>query len=132
MNQTTQTWTGIAVLLLGVTAAGAALFGIAVPLIVLNLQRLDGPAGAAVVAIGAVSLLFALAAAFASLAVAAQRRRGTVVGLVIGAVVVLSAGVASASGGWHPALAGAFALGGGIVGSLLFAGAVRPYGAGAA
>ena len=121
MNQAIRTGDGLAAALLGVTAAGAALFGISLPILVLSVHGLGGPGGVAAVIIGVISVAFGLAAAFASWAVLAARPIGSVVGLAIGAIVVLSAVVASASGGWHPALAVAFALGGGIVVSHLTA-----------
>jgi hypothetical protein len=121
MNQAKRTGTGLAAGLLGVTAAGAALFGVILPILVLSVHGLGGPGGVAAAIIGVISVAFGLAAAFATWAVLTERRIGSVVGLAIGAIVVLSATLASASGGWHPALAVALALGGGIVVSLLAA-----------
>ena len=129
MNQAKITGNDLAAGLLGVTAAGAALFGISLPILVLSVHGLGGPGGGAAVIIGVISVAFGLAAAFATRAVMTSRPIGSVVGLAIGAIVVLSAAVASASGGWHPALGLAFGLGGGIVVSLLAARRPRSVGA---
>ena len=110
---------GIAAALLGVTAAGALVFGVAVPAIVLTSQFHGGPASAAVVIVGLVSVAFALAAGFAAWAVASGLPIGSTVGLAVGVVTILGAGVGSASGGSHPALVSALVLGGGVVASLL-------------
>lgn len=121
MNNNQTVAAGIAAALLGVTAAGALVFGVAVPLIVLNSQFLGGPASAAVVLVGVVSVIFGATAAFASWAVASARPVGTIVGLGVGVVTILGAAVGSASGGSHPALVYAFLLGGAVVAALLMA-----------
>lgn len=110
---------GIAAVLLGVTAAGAAMLGIFLPLLVLDGAVVSGAPRAAVIAVGVMSFGFGVVAAFAAWAVATKRPAGTILGVVIGAVVLLGAAVASVSGGWHPALWFAIALGGGTVGSLV-------------
>ena len=124
MNQSTRSAGGtIAVVLLGVAAAGAAAFGLFAPVIALGAADLLGGslgsmAKAAVVVTGLVSLLFAASAAVAARMIRAGRPAGAVTGLVLGAILVAGAAVAAASGGWHPALLGSIALGAGVIGSL--------------
>lgn len=116
----------IGVVLLGVTAAGAAAFGLLAPAIALGAADLLGgslgtAAMAALIVVGILSLLFAGAAGVAARAVHAGRRSGAVIGIVLGAILVVGPAVASASGGGHPALGAAVALGAGIIGSLTVA-----------
>jgi hypothetical protein len=116
----------IAVILLGVTAAGAAAFGLFAPVIALGAADLLGgslgsAAKAAVVVIGLISLLFAAAAAVAARMVHAGRPAGAVTGFVLGVILVAGPAVAAASGGWDPALVASVALGAGIIGSLAIA-----------
>ena len=73
------------------------------------------------VVVGIISLLFAAAVAVAARMVHVGRPAGTVLGFVLGAILVAGPAVASASGGWHPALAASIALGAGIIGSLAVA-----------
>ena len=127
MNQTTRSvGATIAVMLLGVTAAGAAAFGLLAPVIGLGAADLLGgslgsTAKAAMVVVGIISLLFAAAVAVAARMVHVGRPAGTVLGFVLGAILVAGPAVASASGGWHPALAASIAQGAGIIGSLAVA-----------
>lgn len=124
MNQTTRSvGATIAVILLGVTAAGAAAFGLFAPVIALGAVDLLGgslgsAAKAAMVVVGIISLLFAAAAAVAARMVHTGRPAGAVIGLVVGAILIVGPAVAAASGGWHPALAASVALGAGLIGSL--------------
>jgi hypothetical protein len=116
----------VAVILLGVTAAGAAAFGLFAPVVALGAADLLGgslgsAARAAMVVIGLISLLFAAAAVVAARMVHAGRPAGVVTGFVLGAILVAGPAVASASGGWHPALAASVALGASIIGSLAVA-----------
>jgi hypothetical protein len=127
MNQTTRpVGATIAIILLGVTAAGAAAFGLFAPVIALGASDLLGgslgsPAEAAIVVIGIISLLFAAGAAVAARMVQTGRTAGAVTGYVVGAILIVGPALAAASGGWHPALAGSIALGAGIIGSLAVA-----------
>lgn len=127
MNQTSRSvGATIAVVLLGVTAAGAAAFGLFAPVIALGASDLLGgslgsTARAVIVVVGIISLLFAAAAAVAGRMVQVGRTAGAVTGHVVGAILIVGPAVAAASGGWHPALAGSIALGAGIIGSLAVA-----------
>jgi hypothetical protein len=127
MNQTTRpVGATIAIILLGVTAAGAAAFGLFAPVIALGASDLLGgslgsAAEAAIVVIGIISLLFAAGAAVAARMVQTGRTAGAVTGYVVGAILIVGPALAAASGGWHPALAGSIALGAGIIGSLAVA-----------
>ena len=124
MNQTTRSvGATISVVLLGGTAAGAAGFGLFAPVIALGAADLLGgslgsTAKAAMVVVGIISLLFAAAAAVAARMIHTGRAVGAVIGFAVGAVLVVAPTIASASGGWHPALAASIALGAGIIGSL--------------
>ena len=116
----------IAMVLLGVAAAGAAAFGLFAPVIALGAADLLGgslgsAAKAAMVVVGIISLVFAAAAAVAARMVHIGRPAGVVIGFVLGAILVAGPAVASASGGWHPALAASVALGAGLIGSLAIA-----------
>lgn len=127
METTTRsTWTNIAAVLLGITAAGAAAFGILIPVAgLLGAELLGGSLGTAAVVltvgVGVISFAFAGTAAFAARAVYIARPIGSLVGIGVGIIVVLGAAVASVSGGWHPALTAAYVIGGGTVGSLALA-----------
>jgi hypothetical protein len=79
---------------------------------------LGSAAVAVTIGIGLISMGFAGTAAFAARAVYLSRPMGRLTGIGVGVVVVLGAAVASVSGGWHPAAAAAWVIGGGIVGSL--------------
>jgi hypothetical protein len=116
----------IAIILLGVTAAGAAAFGLFAPVIALGAGDLLGgslgsTAKAAIVVVGITSLLFAAGAAVAARMVQTGRTAGAVTGYVVGAILIVGPALAAASDGWHPALAGSLALGAGIIGSLAVA-----------
>ncbi|HSJ00777.1 MAG TPA: hypothetical protein VLA59_10385 [Patescibacteria group bacterium] len=127
MNQTSRSvGATISVILLGVTAAGAAAFGLFAPVIALGAAELLGgtlgaTAKAAMVVVGIISLLFAAAAAVAAFMIHARRPAGAVIGLVVGAILIVGPVVAAASGGWHPALAASVALGAGLIGSVAVA-----------
>ena len=127
MNQTTRSIGATSsVVLLGVTAAGAAAFGLFAPVIALGAADLLGDslgsaAKAAMVVVGIISLLFAAAAAVAARMVHTGRAAGAVIGFAVGAVLIAGPAVASASGGWHPALAASVALGAGVIGALAIA-----------
>ena len=113
----------IATVLLGVTAVGAAAFGLFAPVIALGAaDLLGGPLGsvakAVIVVIGLASLLFAAGAAVAARMVQGGRQAGAVAGTALGAILVAGPAVAAASGGWHPTLLAAIALGVGVIGSL--------------
>jgi hypothetical protein len=75
-------------------------------------------AKAVIIVIGLASLLFAAGAAVAARMVHAGRQAGAVAGIALGAILVAGPAVAAASGGWHPALLAAIALGAGVIGSL--------------
>ena len=127
MNQTTRSvGATISVVLLGVTAAGAAAFGLFAPVIALGAVDLLGgslgsAARAAMVVVGLISLLFGAAAVVAARMVYVGRPAGVAIGFVLGAILVAGPAVASASGGWHPALLGSVALGAGVISSLAVA-----------
>lgn len=113
----------ITVVLLGVTAAGTAAFGLLAPLIGFGAGDLLGgtlgsAARIAMVALGLVSLLFAAAAAIAARLVHTGQPGGAAIGLTVGAALIAGPVVAAASGGWHPALAASVALGAGLIGAL--------------
>jgi hypothetical protein len=112
--------TGLAVVLLGVAAVGAAGFGLVAPVLgFLGADLLGGSLGTAaqvvLILVGALSLAFGASAAFAARALLAGRRAGATIGLAIGAVLVAAPAVASVSGGWHPALVVSTALGSALV-----------------
>ena len=127
MNQTTRSaGTTIAVTLLAVTAVGAAGFGLLAPVIGLAAADLLGgslgsTATAAMIAVGLLSMLFAAAAVVTARLVHAGRPSGVITGVILGAILIAGPAVASASGGWHPALAVSVALGAGIIGALAVA-----------
>src|SRR5690606_5679083 len=115
---------GLAVVLLGVTAVGAAGFALVAPVIgILGAEMLGSSlqtvATVALIGLGVVSLAFAGAAAYAARAVNAGRRIGSLIGLGVGGVLLVAPAVASVSGGWHPALVASYAIGGGLVVTLL-------------
>jgi hypothetical protein len=101
----------IAAVVLGVTAVGMVLFGVFVTAVSLATGELAGAAAVAVVLVGAVSVTAGIVAGAATWAMAIGRRAGAVIGLATGIVLVLTAIVASLSGGWHPALWIAVAMG---------------------
>lgn len=116
----------IAAGLLGVTAAGAAAVGLFAPVIALGAGDLLGgalgsAAKATLFAVALLSLALAAAAAVAARMAYRGRSAGALIGFVLGAILVAAPAVASASGGWHPALAVSAALGAGIIGSLAVA-----------
>lgn len=116
----------IAAGLLGVTAAGAAAFGLFATVTALGAGDLLGgalgsAAKAALFVVALLSLALAAAAAVAARMAYSGRPAGAVIGFALGAVLVAAPAVASASGGWHPALAASVALGAGIIGSLALA-----------
>lgn len=127
MNKTTRSvGATTTVVLLGVTAAGAAGFGLFAPVIALGAAdllagSLGSTARAAMVVVGIMSLLFAAAAAAAARLVHIGRPSGAIIGFIVGATLIAGPAVASASGGWHPALAASVALGAGVIGSLTVA-----------
>jgi hypothetical protein len=124
MNQTYRSvGTTSSVVLLALTAAGAAAFGLFAPVIALGAADLLGgslgsAAKAAMVVVGVISLLFAAAAAVAARLIHLGRPAGAAIGFAVGATLIAGPAVASATGGWHPALAASIALGAGIIGSL--------------
>ena len=101
----------VVAVLLGVTAIGMLLFGVFVPAVSLAAGQLSGSAAVAVVLVGAVSVAAGIVAGFATWAVAAERQAGAMIGAAIGVVLVLTSIVAALSGGWHPALWVAVAMG---------------------
>jgi hypothetical protein len=127
MNQTSRSvGATMGAFLLGVTAAGAAAFGLFAPVVALGAADLLGGslgavARAAMVVIGLISLLFAGAAIVAARMVHMGRPAGVITGFVLGLILVAGPAVASASGGWHPALLASVGLGAGIIGSLAIA-----------
>lgn len=124
MNQTYRSArTTIAVALLGVTAVGAAGFGLLAPVVGLAAADLLGgslgsTAAVAMIGIGLLSMLLAGAAVVSARLVHAGRPSGVIMGLVLGAILIAGPAVASASGGWHPALTASVALGAAIIGAL--------------
>jgi hypothetical protein len=114
----------VAVVLLGITAAGAAAFGLFVPVFgFLGGELLGGVQRTALlvvgIGLGVISLAFAATAAFAARALYVGRPAGVVIGIGVGTVTLLGAAVATVSGGWHPALIAAYALGGGTLAVLV-------------
>lgn len=101
----------VAVVSLGLTATGMALFGISVPAIALATGVVTGAATVAVVIVGGVSVATGAVAGFAAWGVAVGRHTGAVLGLGVGAVVLLASTMAALSGGWYPALWAAFGIG---------------------
>jgi hypothetical protein len=111
MNSRESLTANLAAVAVGVTAVGMVLFGVFLPTVSLASGTLAGAAAVAVVMIGAVSIAAAIVAGFAAWALATGRRVGTLVGLGIGLVLLLTVAVAALSGGWHPALWAAVGLG---------------------
>lgn len=111
MNNKDSVAATIAAVILGVTAVGMVLFGVFLTAVSLAAGELSGAAGVAVVLVGAVSVTSGIVAGIATWALAVGRRSGAVIGLAIGMVLVLTAVVAALSGGWHPALWIAVAMG---------------------
>ena len=100
---------GYGLLLVVLAATGGDLLG----------SSLGDTAASVVVIIGALAVVVGVVSAIAAIGVWQAHAAATVVGLVIGAVVILGPLVAPMSGGWHDALWVSIALGVILVGSLL-------------
>ncbi len=124
MPESRTTWTQIAAATLGIIGLGAVGYGLF--LVVLGATAgdllgsgLGDTAAAVVIIIGALAVVVGVVSAIAAIGVWRARAAATVVGLVVGAVVILGPLVARMSGGWHDALWVSIALGVILVGSLL-------------
>jgi hypothetical protein len=124
MTESRTTWTQIAAATLGVIGLGAVAYGLF--LVALGATAgdllgtsLGGTAAVVVVIIGVLAVVVGVISAIAAIGVWQARAAATVVGLVVGAVVILAPVVARVSGGWHDALWVSIALGVILVGSLL-------------
>jgi hypothetical protein len=117
-SATTSVAAGLAAVLLGITAAGAILFGAIVPMAVLGSSWGNDAVGLVIVAVGVASIAFGLVSGYAAVAVATGRPAGTLIGLGVGAVTLIGTAVASAYGGFQPPMAAGFLLGGGVVSAL--------------
>jgi hypothetical protein len=124
MTESRTTWTQIAAATLGVIGLGAVGYGLF--LVALGATAgdllgtsLGGTAAVVVVIIGVLAVVVGVISAIAAIGVWQARAAATVVGLVVGAVVILGPVVARVSGGWHDALWVSIALGVILVGSLL-------------
>jgi hypothetical protein len=126
MNTSSSTAATLAAVLLGITAAGAILFGIVVPVAVLGSSWGNDAVGPVIVAVGAASVAFGLLSAFAAFAVATGRASGALIGLVVGGITLLGTAVASVTGGFQAPMAAGFILGGAVVSALVAAGLGRP------
>lgn len=125
---TRRSTTTVAVTLLGLIAVGAAGFGLALFVlgsVASDLLRgsLGVTAHVVLAGIGVLSLGLAMAAAVGARQIVAGRGSGIVIGLTIGAVLVIGPAVATACGGWHPALAGSVTVGSVLLAALV--GALR-------
>lgn len=124
MPESRTTWTQIAAAMLGIIGLGAVGYGLF--LVVLGATAgdllggsLGDTAAAVVMIIGALAVVVGVVSAIAAIGVWQARTAATVVGLVVGAIVVLGPLVARMSGGWHDALWVSIGLGVILVGSLL-------------
>jgi hypothetical protein len=124
MSESRTTWTQIAAATLGIIGLGAVGYGLLLVVLAATGGDLLGgslgdTAASAVVIIGALAVVVGLVSAIAAIGVWQAREAATVVGLVVGVVVILGPLVARMSGGWQDALWVSIALGLVVVGSLL-------------